>query len=321
MIALFSKSKFEGTTDDVMDWLIHFKANFQRINGSDYFKEVSFGGQNNTFSDRLNDVKSCWFRRWIDDDFFGNLLKHGQLSPDNRQIMEDHLRKEFNLLTNELWRKLKDCHWISKPSEIGIRKLEVLDKARQIGLRVPATLITSKKSDLIHFKSLHTRIITKTIGDVPHFRSDGYGHSMHTSEVEDDFIQQLDGEFFFPSLFQALIEKDFELRVFFLGEKFFPMAIFSQRDKQTQLDFRNYNKAKPNRTTPFKLPVDLQEKLIKLVNAFNLTTGSIDIVRQKNTDEYFFLEINPVGQIGMTSYPCNYYLEREIAKQLMSYEK
>ena len=44
----------------------------------------------------------------------------------------------------------------------------------------------------------------------------------------------------------------------------------------------------------------------------DLDTGSIDMMY--STDgEYYFLEVNPVGQFGMVSYPCNYYIEKEIA--------
>lgn len=320
MIALFSKGKFEGTTDDVIDWLTYYGADFKRVNGSDYFKEVYIDLSGTGQPDTRENVRSCWFRRWNDDDFFVNLLSDGELSIDNYQIMSDHLRKEFNLLTNELWRKLRDCQWITKPIEVGLRKLEVLDKAQQLGLKVPPTLVTAHKSALLTFRSKHPRIITKTIGDIPHFRSEGRGYSMRTTEVDESFVETLNEEFF-PSLFQALIEKDFELRIFFLLDKFYAMAIFSQRDKQTELDFRNYNTSKPNRTVPFIMPGWLEMKLRQLTNELKLTTGSIDIIRQKNTGEYFLLEINPVGQLGMTSYPCNYYLERAIAKQLMTYDR
>ncbi len=40
--------------------------------------------------------------------------------------------------------------------------------------------------------------------------------------------------------------------------------------------------------------------------------------------KYVFLEINPEGQFGMVSHPCNYYLERELALTFInkiSYEK
>jgi D-alanine-D-alanine ligase-like ATP-grasp enzyme len=50
---------------------------------------------------------------------------------------------------------------------------------------------------------------------------------------------------------------------------------------------------------------------------FNLNTGSIDIIKDNN-GEYIFLEVNPVGQFGMTSIPCNFYLEKKIAEYLIS---
>jgi glutathione synthase/RimK-type ligase-like ATP-grasp enzyme len=46
-----------------------------------------------------------------------------------------------------------------------------------------------------------------------------------------------------------------------------------------------------------------------------LTTASIDLIVDLN-ENYVFLEVNPDGQFGMISYPCNYYLEKEIANQL-----
>ena len=46
-----------------------------------------------------------------------------------------------------------------------------------------------------------------------------------------------------------------------------------------------------------------------------LNTGSIDLI-QSTDGQIYFLEINPAGQIGMTSKPCNYYLEKKIALYL-----
>jgi ATP-GRASP peptide maturase of grasp-with-spasm system len=322
MITIFSKSKFEGTTDDVIDWLSYFGGNFIRINGFDYFNTINYENDRNNKSQRgLNEVQVCWFRRWLDDDFFNTLLNSCNIASDNRHILENHLHREFNLLSNELWRSLRDKKWITKPSEIALKKLEVIDTAFKIGLLVPSTLVTSSKNELIEFKKKNTRIISKTIGDVPNFRSGDLAYSIRTVEIDDSFIEQKIQSSFFPSLFQALIEKEFELRIFFLIDKFYAMAIFSQNDKQTELDFRNYNKKKPNRVTRFKLPALLEDKLKVLVADLKLTTGSIDMIRQKETGDYYLLEINPVGQIGMTSYPCNYYLEREIAKQLIDYDK
>ena len=46
-----------------------------------------------------------------------------------------------------------------------------------------------------------------------------------------------------------------------------------------------------------------------------LNSGSIDLILDKK-NRFVFLEINPIGQFGMTSFPCNYSIEKEIAKYL-----
>ena len=125
-------------------------------------------------------------------------------------------------------------------------------------------------------------------------------------------------ETLFPSLFQELVEKEYELRVFYINRTFYSMAIFSQLDKQTSIDFRNYNRQKPNRTVPYQLPLHIEKKLLQLIDHFEFTTGSIDIIKSIS-GEYIFLENNPVGQFGMTSSPCNYRLEKIVAKHLMNH--
>jgi glutathione synthase/RimK-type ligase-like ATP-grasp enzyme len=51
-----------------------------------------------------------------------------------------------------------------------------------------------------------------------------------------------------------------------------------------------------------------------------LDSGSIDMI-VSTEGKYIFLEVNPVGQFGMVSYPCNYYIERDIADYLSQPKK
>lgn len=97
----------------------------------------------------------------------------------------------------------------------------------------------------------------------------------------------------------------------------YSMAIFSQNDEQTQVDFRNYNVKKPNRTIPFKLPEIEKDKLVKFMNAVNMNCGSIDVIYTKDK-KFVFLEVNPVGQFYQLSYPCNYHVEKKIAEYLIN---
>lgn len=128
-------------------------------------------------------------------------------------------------------------------------------------------------------------------------------------------LEKIETNSFAVSLVQNYIEKKYELRVFYFEKLFYTMAIFSQNDSKTSVDFRNYNKEKPNRTVPYKLPYEVEQKLINLMDKLDLNCGSIDMIVEKN-NEYVFLEVNPIGQFGMISSPCNYNLERIIAKYL-----
>ncbi|MEI7597121.1 MAG: hypothetical protein WCK02_15340 [Bacteroidota bacterium] len=139
--------------------------------------------------------------------------------------------------------------------------------------------------------------------------------STYTAIVDDNFINNLNDEFA-PTCFQEEIIKTVEIRTFYLDKKTYSMAIFSQSDQTTSVDFRNYNYKKPNRTMPFNLPISINDKLILFMNKVGLNCGSFDLIYTPNKD-FYFLEINPVGQYGMVSHPCNYYLDKVIADYLI----
>ena len=98
------------------------------------------------------------------------------------------------------------------------------------------------------------------------------------------------------------------------------MAIFSQEIRTNKVDFRKYSKEIPNRYVPYDLPKTISMKLKRLMDNLKLNSGSIDLVYTKDED-YYFLEVNPVGQFAMVSEPCNYYLEKIVAQKLSENEK
>lgn len=118
----------------------------------------------------------------------------------------------------------------------------------------------------------------------------------------------------FSSPFSGKIEKEFEVRTFYLNGKCWSMAIFSQNDEQTRVDFRKYNRIKPNKNVPYNLPIDVEEKIHQLMQFLDLNSGSIDFIKKGN--QHYFLEINPIGQFTGMSNTCNYSLEQKIAEYL-----
>jgi D-alanine-D-alanine ligase-like ATP-grasp enzyme len=94
------------------------------------------------------------------------------------------------------------------------------------------------------------------------------------------------------------------------------MAIFSQRNNRTSIDFRRYDEERPNHSVPFNLPADIKQKLRRFMREIDLDSGAIDMI-YNNNGNYCFLEVNPVGQFGMISFPCNYKIEKKIAEILI----
>ncbi len=121
-----------------------------------------------------------------------------------------------------------------------------------------------------------------------------------------------------PSLFQHCIDKRYEVRVFYLDGQCYSWAILSQADAQTRTDYRRYNESRQNRVVPYLIPDALAAKLRALFGEVGLNTGSVDLMVDAR-DDYYFLEINPVGQFGLLSRSSNYQLESAIAQWLIEH--
>ncbi|WP_064967622.1 grasp-with-spasm system ATP-grasp peptide maturase [Tenacibaculum ovolyticum] len=306
MILIISKRN-EASTEDVINWLNYQNKKYFRIDKEDNViisyigKDIVF--QLNSYNIKLSEITTVWYRRGgINNDVLNN-----KKVIDNNFL--DFLRIESMFLKEYIYYLLSKKKKLNSYSTSFINKLIVSDIAEEVGFLTPNTyIINSKKSFLVHKKK--EKLITKTISGNPILHINNKKGAMYTNIVKD-----IEEDFFYPSLFQNAIDKKYELRVFYLNGKTYSMAIFSQHDKTTSVDFRNYNHELPNRTVPFILPSKINFKLKKLMDKLNINSGSIDIIVSKK-NEYYFLEVNPVGQFGMISYPCNYNLENKIATYL-----
>jgi len=316
MILILSHKSIDRSTEDVIDWLAYKNANFLRLNGSDLQNNLSITFPLSFFGKEMfESIRACWFRRWDSSVTFSKALENSTLPVISTLSLQNHLSEEGETIFAAFWKYIDKKNWLSHPSEVFLNKLITLDCAINLNIEIPKTIITTSKSELISFKNKNNRIISKCVGNIPQMRIEDEVLILRTEEVNYEFINQLPTTFM-PSLFQEYIEKEYELRIFYLDHKLYSMAIFSQSNPNTKIDFRNIDTKNPNRTVPYKLPVEVENKLIQLMVDLNITTGSIDMI--KCTDgRYFFLECNPVGQFGMTSYPCNYHLEEKIADHLI----
>lgn len=324
-VLIISQESYEPSTEHVIDWILNFGNQFYRLNGDDFEKATSNillkGSKEICITlngEQINQTfHSIWFRRWSQKKYIDNLFN---LWKDNN--LSDRLL--FNVLLNRMSddriieeaviKSFKSKKKITSSNQIFVNKVTVLLKAGQCGIFVPNFIITSSKKELVDFYKKEQKIIIKDINS-PFSHENGSNLFVnYVSLVDEQSIKKMPDTFGL-SFFQKFVDKDFEIRAFFLMNKFYCMAIFSQKNDKTKIDFRNYDYEKPNRTVPYKLPIKAENRLCKLMKKLNLETGSIDLLVDKN-GELHFLEVNPVGQFGMVSAPCNYLLEQKIANYL-----
>jgi len=335
MIIVYSFNHVDEPTTEVIDWLTFYNANFLKINGEDTYINskfcIDFKNQrfkNNTHEFNFHEVNTVFYRRWYknlnDSSFYNQFISKKSNESDVKLVnkMLSFIHTEYNASITAYFDSLSNAKWFPFLENIQRekQKMEVLRVVEKNGLKVPATIITTSKKEVINFYNFHQKkIITKPIKDVYPIYIDDTEINMYTKKIDQEQLDSMP-ETFFPCLFQEQIEKFFEIRVFFIENDFYSMFIFSQSDEQTKVDFRNYNYSKPNRFVPYNIPNNIKNILKKSMKELNINTGSIDIILTPE-NEYYFLEVNIVGQLGMVSHSCNYNLESIIAKRLMKYDE
>jgi len=322
-VLIFSEER-DASTNDVVEWLSFLDHNVYRVNGEDVITNInldintdcidlSFCVRGNEIN--LNEIDSVWFRRG--EFIFSRKLPFlNNLDIKIQKAIAHNLHhEELETLEAFVNNYLYDKNCIGNASKSTLNKLLALKTAKEVGLQVPVSRISSEKEELLSFfKNQEENCITKGVQDILSFTVENKGYHYATTKIAKEDLEEM-GDTFFPSLLQENISKKYELRIFYLKQKFYSMAIFSQFDEQTKIDFRNYNFEKPNRNVPFKLPKEIEEKLENFMQRMNLDCGSIDMI--VTTDkEYVFLEVNPKGQYGMVSIPCGYNLNYRITQEL-----
>lgn len=319
-VAIFSQ-EFDPSTDEVIDWLLHLRKDYIRINefSVNQFSEIDICLDNTKQTIKIgrfssDDISSVFYRK-------NGLYKIPDIDfPHNKTTTyaKGFLKNEIDLLYEAIAENLSGAKILGAEfSKMDCDKFRVLCKAEEAGLMVPKTLITSKKESLQKFyRENASKVITKPIfngASIP--LSENETGVMYTVLIDDSMIKQMP-DTFFPSLFQAFVEKEYELRIFYLDGAFYSSALFMECTTDN-IDYRNKSKNRNVRIVPYLLPDDLKKRLRILMTALELNVGSIDVLKSK-TGEYVFLEVNPVGQYEEISINCNYELNNKIATWLIS---
>ena len=250
-------------------------------NDEDLRVTLSFGGE----TVEGGDIKSVWYRRP------DKVLIDGGLSDVERRISEEESEETLRGLYRGL-----DALWVNRldRNRYAGSKVVQLRKARELGLRVPDTLITNDPERLVAFYHKHGGDIIVKMQKTAFWAPES-GLGLYTSKVD---LAKLDHAALVkrcPCVFQENVKKDVELRVTVIGRRVFAAALRSREVAAASVDVRRATMTVPHEV--YALPKEIEKKILGMMGAFGLQYGAMDIIVTPE-GEYVFLELNPHGQFG-----------------------
>lgn len=190
-----------------------------------------------------------------------------------------------------------EASWINPVSQITTAncKLRQLQSAVEVGLRIPDSLFSNNPTEIRAFISRYpgSEVVFKTIYPV-YWLSDDALRLTYTKEINQQLLPSDPILQAAPGIYQRKIEKKYELRVTFMGERAIAVKLASQDNPEAMTDWRAVSSFSIG-IEIFHLPDLIKQKCIALMKKLGVVFGCFDfIVTPEN--EYYFLEINEQGQ-------------------------
>ncbi|MFP1906719.1 hypothetical protein ACLEDZ_15120 [Lonsdalea quercina] len=204
-----------------------------------------------------------------------------------RKYIED----EWGGFLKSLYMRLEGL-WLNSPTNIVLAedKPRQLLLANKIGFLLPETIITN---DILQAKKLgFGNIIVKPLRQP--LLSGKDERVIFTSRVPKLSFTDRESFSLAPVIVQHEISKKYDVRVTVVGNKVFPVAIWSQDNPNTEVDWRVGSRTDLKHEI-INLPSEINQKCVELVSLLGLKYGAIDLICDKNNN-FWFLEINPNGQ-------------------------
>jgi glutathione synthase/RimK-type ligase-like ATP-grasp enzyme len=187
-----------------------------------------------------------------------------------------------------LWHAL-DAFWMNDPGRDAVaqRKAYQLRVAQDVGLDIPATLVTNCPGAVRSF------VAERAPGEVVYKSFSATEQEWReTRLLKAGEVELLENVRYAPVIFQEYVPADVDLRVTIVGDEVFPAAIHSQ-DTSYKVDFRM--DIRNARIEPASLPADVLDGLQALMARLGIVYGAVDM-RRTPEGRHVFLEVNPAGQ-------------------------
>jgi len=219
------------------------------------------------------------------------------------------------------WLRSLDARWMSHPDSIRSAgyKLPQLRLARELGFRIPETLVSNNPSEIRDFDSflrgkggkLAAKLISKGPPKAAHPDEQYvvFTQILSESDLQNDATLGL-----CPAMYQEYVEKAFELRVTVAGNEIFACEIHSQQSETTHIDWRRYDLPNTPHLVHDASP-ELVRRCLEITRHFRLEFAAIDLIVTPE-GETVFLELNPNGQWGWIEELTGMPIANAIARHL-----
>lgn len=211
-----------------------------------------------------------------------------------------------------VWPSL-DAFWINDPmrDQAAHRKLYQLRVARDVGLRVPETLVSNCPTSARAFLERlgPTNVIYKPFAAT----AEDWRETRLLRENEAELLHLVR---LAPVIFQEFVPAICDLRVTIVGDQIFPAAIYSPQGAY-EFDCRmELGNCRIEATT---LPPGVAASLRDLMQRLGIVYGAVDL-RRTGDGEHVFLEVNPAGQWLFIEVATQQPIARAVASLLAEHD-
>lgn len=237
----------------------------------------------------LSSIDAVWYRRFFDAD----------LPKEVEEKYVRHCRRESRMFLNSLFASLRGAHWVDPIPRVHLahHKALQLDVAKRCGFEVPETLMTNDPADARRFfDALEGRVVTKMLSSFA-LHENEVDLMVFTRTVTEEDLKEIEGLKYCPMVFQERVEKDVELRVTVVGDRIFVSSIDAKEAGVPKDDWRRRSVESALRFRKDSVPGDVEEATLRLMRAYGLVYGAIDLIRTPD-ERHVFLEINSAGEWG-----------------------
>ena len=168
--------------------------------------------------------------------------------------------------------------------------------AQEVGLEVPRTLLTNDPEAVRDFaRTCEGGMVTKMMSSFAVYDEQGAEHVVFTNRVGPEDLEELEGLSLCPMTFQESVPKRLELRATVVGARVFTAAIDSGAKARAADDWRREGAAFVEEWEHYRLPPEIESRLLRLADEFGLNYGAADFILTPD-GRHVFLEINPAGE-------------------------